>query len=146
MVLFSDLVKTQKLGHRLDTAVWASGAESGQEVERGSRLRQGWESLALRGSRSSIPPGFGLNRSRSENCSQTTCFCNILSDNTILCILFINKHGCTKGMLNFLDFLEYSGNVCNSCYIFHLSFCNNLLVQLPCELKQNFTPSLITTV
>ena len=152
MIFFSDLMQTQKLGHRLDTTVWPSGAGSSQEVERGSRLRQSWESLALRGSRGSILPGKRLARSRSENCSRTTFFCIFLSDNTILSTLLINYHSCTKGMLNFLSFLiEYSGNACNSCYISrlsptHLSFCNNLSVQLSHELSQNFIPSLMTTL
>lgn len=106
-------------------------AESSQEIKRGSRLWQGWESLALRGSKSRIPPGIGLYRSRSENCCQTTCCCICLSDNTISCTLFINKHDCANGMLNFLNFLiEYSGNACNNCHIFQTEPNTSVFLQL----------------
>lgn len=126
--------------------MWASGAESSQEFERGSRLRQGWESLAFRWGRGRIPPGDSLTRSRSENCSQTTHFCICVWDNMILCMMFINKHGCTKEMLNFLKFLMVcSGNVCNRCYVFPdwaKNICLSAII-FQCELRQNFTPRLI---
>lgn len=126
--------------------MWASGAESSQEFERGRRLRQGWESLAFRWGRGRIPPGDSLTRSRSENCSQTTHFCICVWDNMILCTLFINKHGCTKEMLNFLKFLMVcSGNVCNRYYVFPdwaKNICLSAII-FQCELRQNFTPRLI---